>query len=810
MGTLRNDFEIDIATAHSRLSKKWKNKRVKWSEFVQKCKQAKQTDESIEEYLKMPREEQSNIKDVGGFVGGYLSGGVRKTANVMWRSVATLDIDYGTPDVWDDFTMQFNFAAVMYSTHKYTREKPRLRLVFPFSRQVKPTEYEPLCRKIANAIGINLFDTTTYELARLFYWPSTSKGSEFICEVQDGPACDVDAILGEYVNYRDVSEWPLSSRENEIITHEARKAGDPLEKPGLIGAFCRTYTIEDAIEKFLPDVYDKTATEGRYTYKLGSVAAGLVCYEHKFAYSNHETDPVSKQLCNAFDLCRVHLFGVHDEGSRITDVTRLPSYLKMQDFVAKDKSVRVLLTKERQAKTNEDFASIHFTDTAESNKNDSWLTKLSRNRKGEIENTNKNRTLIALNDEKLQVIKYDLFKSEFVITDKNSRFKGLQVAGLDDISTAEIAGYVEDAYGLNISAKDIIPKLLYPLATERGFNPVKDFILSEQWDKQPRVETVLIDYLGADDTEINRAVTKKWLTAAVARIFEPGCKIDYILTLQGEQGIGKSLLLMTLAGEWYNGNFSFALSPKERYEIINDAWIVEIGELAGMKKADVESAKAFITNTEDKYRRPYGRVTEHFPRHCVMAATTNEEFYLRSSTDEDRRWWPVKVKGRGSVSEWLNTLKKNIGQIWAEAYENYKNGEPLYLPPELEAEMRQKQKQCNVVSGDALLSPLQEWLDTPLPADWGNWPIGRRVSYFRNRDPLDEDGVIKRDRICIAEVKSEFPHREILKYSSQAIGQLLDRCENWKRSKNTMRIPQYGKPRCWIRKEPHDANEDDI
>lgn len=810
MGTLRNDFEIDIATAHSRLSKKWKNKRVKWSEFVQKCKQTKQTDESIEEYLKMPREEQSNIKDVGGFVGGYLSGGVRKTANVMWRSVATLDIDYGTPDVWDDFTMQFNFAAVMYSTHKYTREKPRFRLVLPFNRQVKPTEYEPLCRKIANAIGINLFDTTTYELARLFYWPSTSKGSEFICEIQDGPACDVDAILGEYVNYRDVSEWPLSSRESEIITHEARKAGDPLEKPGLIGAFCRAYTIEDAIEKFLPDVYEKTATEGRYTYKLGSVAAGLVCYEHKFAYSNHETDPVSKQLCNAFDLCRVHLFGVHDEGSRITDVTRLPSYLKMQDFVAKDKSVRVLLTKERQTKANEDFASIHFTDTAESNKNDSWLAKLSRNRKGEIENTNKNRTLIALNDEKLQVIKYDLFKSEFVITDKNSRFKGLQVAGLDDISTAEIAGYMEDAYGLKISAKDVISKLLYPLVTERGFNPVKDFILSEQWDKKPRIETVLIDYLGADDTEMNRAVTKKWLTAAVARIFEPGCKIDYILTLQGEQGIGKSLLLMTLAGEWYNGNFSFALSPKERYEIINDAWIVEIGELAGMKKADVESAKAFITNTEDKYRRPYGRVTEHFPRHCVMAATTNEEFYLRSSTDEDRRWWPVKVKGRGSVSEWLDTLKKNIGQIWAEAYENYKNGEPLYLPPELEAEMRQEQKQCNVVSGDALLSPLQEWLDTPLPADWGNWPIGRRASYFRNRDPLDEDGVIKRDRICIAEVKFEFPHREILKYSSQAIGQLLDRCENWKRSKSTMRIPQYGKPRCWIRKEPHDANEDDI
>ena len=232
---LNNDFQLDIATAHSRLSKKWKNKKWSWSELVAKCRETTRTGESMKEYLKMTREEQSDIKDVGGFVGGYLSGGTRKTANVMWRSVATLDIDYGTTDVWEDFTLQFGFAAMLYSTHKHTREKPRYRLVIPFSRPVKPAEYEPVCRKIAEAVGIDLFDITTYQLPRLFYWPSTSRDGEFVFEVQDGEACNPDDFLKAYVDYKDVSSWPVSSREGDVIAHEIRKAGDPLEKPGLTG-----------------------------------------------------------------------------------------------------------------------------------------------------------------------------------------------------------------------------------------------------------------------------------------------------------------------------------------------------------------------------------------------------------------------------------------------------------------------------------------------------------------------------------------------------------------------------------------------
>ena len=364
---LKNDFQLDIATGHSRLSKKWKNKKWAWSELVTKCSETKRTGESVKEYQRMSREEQTDIKDVGGFVGGYLSGSRRKGENVLYRTIATLDIDYGTADVWEDFTMAYSFAAMLYSTHKHTPEKPRYRLVIPFNREVKPNEYEPICRRIAETIGIDLFDITTYQLPRLFYWPSTSKDGEFIFEVQDGKACNVDEILNTYHDFNDVTEWPVSDREGDVIAHEVRKAGDPLEKPGLIGAFCRAYTIEEAIEKFLPEAYERTATEGRYTYKMGSVAGGLVCYSGKYAYSHHETDPASRQLCNAFDLCRIHLFGVQDEGTETKDITRLPSYLKMQDYAAADKGVKSLMAKERRERADKDFSDLDLSDADNSN-----------------------------------------------------------------------------------------------------------------------------------------------------------------------------------------------------------------------------------------------------------------------------------------------------------------------------------------------------------------------------------------------------------------------------------------------------------
>lgn len=808
---LAHDFQLDIATAHSRLSKKWKNKKWKWSELVARCGETKRTGESVKEYLKMTREEQSDIKDVGGFVGGYLSGGTRKTANVMWRSVATLDIDYGTANVWDDFTLQFDFAAMLYSTHKHTADKPRYRLVFPLNRNVKPNEYEPICRKIAAAIGIDLFDITTYQLPRLFYWPSTSKDGDYIFEVQDGPACDVDKILLTYVNPQDVSEWPIGSRESEVVAHELHKAGDPLEKPGLIGAFCRAYTIEDVIDKFLYDVYEKTATDGRYTYKLGSVAAGLVCYEGKFAYSHHETDPASKQLCNAFDLCRIHLFGVHDEGARVTDITRLPSYLKMQDFAAKDKTVRILLTKERRAEAESDFADVELPDGGDSavSTNTDWMAELEYDRKGAIKSTAKNIICILENDPMLAGhLWHDLF-SGFDLIKKGLPWdkKATQWGNRDD---ANLRIYLEENYG--VTGKDKIKDAKDAVLTRNKVHPIRDYLNGLTWDGVPRLETLIIDYIGAEDTLLNRAMTRKHFVAAVARVMNPGCKYDYCLIISGAEGIGKSTLFSVMGGEWFNDSL-VTMEGKQGMEQARGGWVIELPELGSIKRSDVEQVKAYISRQDDTYRPAYGTVVEKHPRQCVFCGTTNETYFLKGDTG-NRRFWVMAVNAElRKHTDFKADLMADRDQLWAEAVEYWRQGETLYLPAGLEAEARQKQAEYNDDSDNPMKDMLRGYLDMKLPGEWQTWDLKRRRAYITDPDPLDATGTEIRERVCAAEFICERLGRDMgdkeYKYLARKVCKLMDDTDGWERVSSTKHaVSIYGIQRGFRRIFKDDGDDD--
>lgn len=796
MDKLRFDFDVDIATAHSRLSKKWHNKSWKWSDILAKCAGTKRTGESVREYLRMSREEQSSIKDVGGFVGGYLSNGIRKTTNVLYRTLVTLDIDYGTADVWDDFTLNFGCAAMIYSTHKHTPEKPRLRLVLPASRQITPAEYEPVCRYWTSRIGIELFDHTTYQRARLFYWPSTSRDGVYFFDYQDGPAFDVDEVLATYRNPQDVSEWPLSSREGDVLAHEIRKAGDPTEKPGLIGAFCRAYTIEDAIEKFLPEVYEKTATDGRYTYRAGSVAGGCVTYEGKFAYSHHETDPASMRLCNAFDLVRIHLFGIQDEGSGVTDVTRLPSYIKMQDFVAADTTVRVLLTKERLADADSDFADIgtEGIDDVEAGNND-WMANLDYDKKGNVKPSFKSLKTIMLNDPYFKMVKFDLFSQRDTIIDSSCPFIGTHAPDeVDDTSLSRMCGYLSEMYGVELSINSFVDKMLKLTAPERACHSVKDFIKREKWDGVPRVETLLIDYLGAEDSPLTREITRKWMAGAVGRAIDvdpddgEGIKFDYILVLYGEQGTGKSTFAETLANRW-RGSISFADAKKEQYETLQRSWIVEIPEFKGMKTADTDAVKDLITSRSDNFRAAYARQWNKNPRHSILIGSTNNEHFLKDVSG-NRRYWVVKVTGGEGVKRWRSRLKANVGQIWAEAYMIYKAGEPLMLSDEHDKQIREYVEGFNEVMGDPLRDYLEEWLALPLPVDWDTYAPKQRADYFRHYDVLDAKGTIKRERIAICEIVTTCPYPGITKYSPQRIGAIL-KSLGWKRENGQKRVVGY-------------------
>lgn len=805
---LNNDFSIDLATAHSRIAKKWRNRHWLWSELLQRCSETKRTGETAAEYARMSKEEQSNVKDVGGFVGGYLSGGIRKNANVMYRTVATLDIDYGTVNVWDDFTMAFGFAAMIYSTHKHSSKTPRYRLVFPLSRQVSPAEYEPLCRKIAAEIGIDLFDDTTYELPRLFYWPSTSKDADFVFDYQDGPACDVDAILSQYVDYKDVSAWPLSSREGDVIAHEIKKQGDPTEKPGVIGAFCRAYGIEDAIDTFLSDKYEKTGHDGRYTYKLGSVAGGLVCYEGKFAYSHHETDPASKQLCNAFDLCRVHLFGAQDEGSRALDVTRKPSYAAMQEFAAKDKAVKLLLARERAQAAADDFDGLDDAELPE-DYNDEWKAELEYTKSGKLLCNIANIILILENDPALAGhIVHDLF------TGMDSAKDGLpwnkNANQWTDTDDANLRVWLEKHY--DITGKEKIADALTAVLTRHSYHPIRDYLNGLTWDGVPRLDGIIIDYMGAEDSELNRAMSRKHFVAAVARVFNPGCKYDYCLIMSGAEGIGKSTLLRVMGGRWFNDSIT-TLEGKEGMEQLRRAWVVELGELSSIKRSDVEQVKAHLSKQVDIYRAAYARRVLEHPRQCVFCGTTNEALFLKGDTG-NRRFWVIPVVAElRKYKDWSEAIRRDRDQLWAEAVHYYKQGEPLYLSEELEAQAKQRQQDFNDDNDDPIVAMLDKYLNTLLPVNWDTMDIQARRSYLRDPDPLQAEGTVKRDKVCAAEFICEQLGKDMAdkdyKYLCRRVSKMIGDRPEWERVSSTKHAAKlYGTQRGFRRVEQPDEDDD--
>lgn len=805
---LNNDFSIDLATAHSRIAKKWRNRHWLWSELLQRCSETKRTGETAAEYARMSKEEQSNVKDVGGFVGGYLSGGIRKNANVMYRTVATLDIDYGTVNVWDDFTMAFGFAAMIYSTHKHSSKTPRYRLVFPLSRQVSPAEYEPLCRKIAAEIGIDLFDDTTYELPRLFYWPSTSKDAGFVFDYQDGPACDVDAILSQYVDYKDVSAWPLSSREGDVIAHEIKKQGDPTEKPGVIGAFCRAYSIEDAIDTFLSDKYEKTGHDGRYTYKLGSVAGGLVCYEGKFAYSHHETDPASKQLCNAFDLCRVHLFGAQDEGSRALDVTRKPSYAAMQEFAAKDKAVKLLMARERAQAAADDFDGLDDAELPE-DYNDEWKAELEYTKSGKLLCNIANIILILENDPALAGhIVHDLF------TGMDSAKDGLpwnkNANQWTDTDDANLRVWLEKHY--DITGKEKIADALTAVLTRHSYHPIRDYLSGLTWDGVPRLDRIIIDYMGAEDSELNRAMSRKHFVAAVARVFNPGCKYDYCLIMSGAEGIGKSTLLRVMGGRWFNDSIT-TLEGKEGMEQLRRAWVVELGELSSIKRSDVEQVKAHLSKQVDIYRAAYARRVLEHPRQCVFCGTTNEALFLKGDTG-NRRFWVIPVVAElRKYRDWSEAIRRDRDQLWAEAVHYYKQGEPLYLSEELEAQAKQRQQDFNDDNDDPIVAMLDKYLNTLLPVNWDTMDIQARRSYLRDPDPLQAEGTVKRDKVCAAEFICEQLGKDMAdkdyKYLCRRVSKMIGDRPEWERVSSTKHAAKlYGTQRGFRRVEQPDEDDD--
>lgn len=829
-----------IATARNRKSKKWRNEELSWYQLLDRLHDPVRTHETAREYRAMSKEDRDAVKDVGGFVGGRIDNGRRIVQNVRDRCLVTLDADNAEPGQWEAYRALWDYTCAVYSTHSHSPEHPRLRWVFPLTRPVTVEEYEPVARRLAECVGLNSMDVSTYEAHRLMYWPSCSSDAEYEFHSLDGVVADPDELLRSYdphdpEGWRDTSLWPVANREREVVTRELRHQGDPEGKPGMVGLFCRAYDVPSAIEELLPGVYSP-AGEGRYTYNGGSTSGGAVLYDGgSFLYSHHATDPCCGRLVNAFDLVRIHRFGGLDEGSGEQDTTRLPSYRAMLDWAASDPVVKRRMADERIARVMADFGDLTVsedmdagtphgraggagtgtgtntganadanTDTGkEGTGSGDWTAGLDVNHKtGECEPTINNAYLILCNDRNisdsfainelhgLPVIRRGV-PWHPVIKDK------LNGDLWTDADNSELRAYMETAWGL--SSRDRIQDALDIVRTRNAFHPVREYLTGLRWDGVERVDTLLIRYLGAEDSEYTRAVTRKWLCAAVKRAMEPGCKFDNMLVLVGPQGVGKSRLAYILSRGWFTDSLGRMDASNAAFERLAGVWIAEVAELAAAKRSEVEDIKNFISKQTDTFRRAYQRETVTYPRQCVFYGTTNDTDFLRDRTGA-RRFWPVGVTGvdRGVLSG----LEDEVDMVWAEAVVLYRAGETLWLDDE--KIVRQAETQWDLYSVEdeesTMAGLIEEYLNTPVPLDWFDMSVQDRRRWL-DGDTLIDRGSVKTapfTRTCVRDIKAVLFRDETVgkDYRSTMIGRVLSRLPGWTKS-SAARFGVFGVQKAW-------------
>lgn len=789
-------MKIKVSVGNSRMDKKWNLVEMELEEFRDRISATKRTAETVEQYKKLSKAKQDDIKDVGGFVLGVLKGGRRKKDSVVSRSALCLDMDYAEPSVIEQIEMFFSFRCWFYSTHKHTPEKPRLRLIVPLSRDVSPDEYMAVGRKVAEEIGIEQFDDTTYEPSRLMYWPSTSSDGEFVFREIDGELLNPDVVLAKYTDWRNTAEWPVSNRQTTVVQREVKKQADPLSKPGTVGAFCRTYGVTEAIETFLQDVYKHSAMPGRFDYIPADSQAGVVIYDDKYAYSHHATDPACGKLLNAFDVVRLHKFGGLDSrADEDTDPGKLPSFKAMQEFAVNDEGVKLQLAKERQIAASEEFSADGGTD---------WQSVLELDKQGRVKDTLTNIANIVRFDPNLRAIVYNEFKC---MVDVVGEVPWKQVKpGWGDADVACAKVYFERVYGIWSPTK-FRDALLAVISAERVYHPIKEYFETLAWDGEERIDRLLVDYLGAEDNAYTRAVTRKTLCAAVARVYEPGVKFDSILVLNGPQGIGKSTLFARLGREWYSDSLTISdMRDKTAAEKLQGYWILELGELAGIKKVDVETVKSFITRTDDKFRQSYGVTVESHPRNNVIVGSTNAESgFLRDITG-NRRFWPVLVTGKGKRNVW-DITPEVVDQLWAEAIEKYRDGEELFLKGDVAALAYEAQQVA--MESDDREGVVSDYLEHLLPENWDAMDLYQRRSFLGGSefDGAAVNGTVRREKVCIMEIWCECfcKERQNLKRTdSYEIESIILRIGGWEvmtaNKSGKARYPIYGAQKTFVRR----------
>ena len=670
------------------------------------------TKETFLEYEAGDRDFKLKCKDKGAFIAGKSINNSREAKNITSRNMITLDMDYCPPNILDilkdkqDNTKELNFPFLVYSTHSHTPEKPRLRLIVPLAEEIGVEKYEPIGRAIANIIGIEYFDATTFQINRIMYFPSVSIDGDYICQefgLDEWNILEPDDMLDRYLDYLNIAEFQKPHYISGLSIDKIKKGqitSSKKTKYRIVNAFNIEYTITEAIDNFLSDVYVKGKHADRYTYVDGESKDGLVILNDEYAYSHHATDPAQGRLLNAFDIVRIHKFGKQD-----TDITEQYEYEKydksssfsaMVDFIRDD--VKQVMKHMPEIQKIDKNQKEYETGAVEVEKNsveeEDWTHTLEytgskNNRKPASVARNVN--IIFEKDEKFKDLFYYDSLRDAICFYRTPDWNPEKSKGdmLEDEDDSQIRFYLESVY--QIRSKEMIFDAVVHTASKRRIHPIKTFLAQlPEWDGVKRIEEIICNLYDIQPNAFYREASKAWWVGIVQRIMRPGSKFDMMVVISGQQGIGKSQFGKSIATlHWgkdmttidtqpnYFGDDELPFDKKDAYEQLGGIMIYELPEFEKYyKKSDASTIKSFVSKTTDKFRRSYGRRVTEYRRQCVFIATTNDNQPLRDRTG-NRRFLPFYSRLPRNTSRlydknyWTEDIRN---QCLAEAMHYYEQG----------------------------------------------------------------------------------------------------------------------------------------
>ena len=645
---------MKLACAKNTQSASWTNIETDFQGLVEHLQSnIVKTAETRQEYLALEKLERAKLKNVGGVMAGFLTNntGRRKLTEIGGADMLAYDADTAAPDLISHLRKS-GYTFVAHTTRSHTLDNPRWRVFFPLSRTVNAAEWQHCMRVVAQTFGTENFCGCSYRINQVMYYGSHSVDQPAtVFNVVVGKSIDVDATLTQPY------DKTLFSLRGENTRHE-----NPCDRDDTSGAFNRLYTPQEAMEQWLGDIYAPTGDPDRWRYLKGHGEAGVIIYQDGLVYSNQSDDPAANGHCNsAFDLLKIHMFD-GDFGATCQWI--------------EDKMPEVVTEKARKAFAvdGEVLPAPAPAVTAD------WKMFMPDQKKNKttgmpvegapIQSTANNCYFILEHDEHLKGIIYNM-QSHRLITktalpwDKVDR----ETEDFNKHDWALLSVYLS----LNYATFDdkVIEKAVEHLCSFRAqrIHPLRDYLNSLKWDGVKRVDTLFIDHLCVADTELNRAMTRKWIAAAIQRAFEPGIKFDTALIIAGSTGIGKSTMFQMLGLQHLKiGAYSDSVKISEMKSVktvgekLSGLWIAELNELDGMYATRAETLKSFLSSSEDLFREPWGRTAVFQPRMTVFAGTTNKYDFLIDETG-NRRFWVLRcIGGRKKLID-----RATVDQVWAEA-----------------------------------------------------------------------------------------------------------------------------------------------